>query len=88
MEIGSQKVDSEAVKELRSLAETDKKHESPSLNRFPDRNSLPFSTSLRALANKSVAALSSAGNVQFSQRMQDFPVNNKPFHHRNNSSLL
>ena len=35
----------------------EQKNVTPSLNRYPDRNSLPFSSSLKELANQSVSQL-------------------------------
>ena len=45
-------IDRKSLEGLHGLVIADKagKHESPSLERFPDQNSLPFSTSLRTLA--------------------------------------
>ena len=54
--VGPGKVDSSLIGELRSSLS--KQHEEPSFSNYADVNSLPYSTSLKALALKSLTALS------------------------------
>lgn len=82
--MGSQMlVDEKLIKDM----QIENRHESPSLNRYPDRNSLPYSTSLRQLANRSVSGLQSNAG---SPRLLDFEIANpKPsLHMLGNSAIL
>ena len=83
--IGSQlAVNDRTFKEFQNAI--DEKHKSPSLNKYPDRNSLPYSSSLRALANQSVAILQTEDKRR---SIQDFDRNmHKELYQRNNSTIL
>ena len=65
--IGPGKVDATMLQNLHSSI--DKRHESPSLTPFADRNSLPYSASLRVLAEKSISALSVSNSALNSRRV-------------------
>ena len=56
--LGLQNINSQTIADLRSSINDD----SPDFDKFPKRASLPFTNSLRALANRSVSRLSQPGD--------------------------
>ena len=80
------RVDVSTLNDLRSAI--DDRHESPSLSTYVDKNSLPYSTSLRSLALKSVANLSRQTKQPADTDPKTSLIAPSYFHRRNNSLLI